>query len=279
MELGPRSPRGPPPSSSPCSSLVAGVLYGSFSLRELFPSRAPGCSWALENPDPTKYSLYLRFSRIPSVCRTHAPMLLPLDHHLANQSCPCDLRAAQPHDQEVIDLCDDGQSEGPYAFLQFDKNFVQLCLGSHPSADQPQVTTETLELRLVEVLLINNENSSQFTCGVLCRWFEECLSSGRRGDGDGDVADGDGCGVTQTGCVCPNSNVMAPPIPLLPATPHSDSNGSMCPEDCCVTELHSNNAIAIAPRDVRQGKLIFLFPVSPKCLGCWDWLRRQMCFP
>ncbi|KAM6959330.1 LOW QUALITY PROTEIN: adhesion G protein-coupled receptor B2 [Aplochiton taeniatus] len=238
--------------SSPCSSLVAGVLYGSFSLRELFPSRAPGCSWSLENPDPTKYSLYLRFTRNPAVCRTHAPRLLPLDHHLANQSCPLDLPTVTPPDQEVIDLCGGASvSDGPYAFLQFDKNFVQLCLARQPAAGEAPVAAETLELRLVEVLLINNENSSQFTCGVLCRWFEECLRSGRRGDPE--AADGDGCGVTQTGCACPNHNVMAPPPdPILPATPHSDGNGSLVPDDCCVTELHSDHAIAIAPRDVRQ---------------------------
>ncbi|XP_041739813.2 adhesion G protein-coupled receptor B2 isoform X2 [Coregonus clupeaformis] len=234
---------------SPCSSLVAGVLYGSFSLRELFPSRMLGCSWSLENPDPTKYSLYLRFTRHPSICQSHNPMLLPLDHHLANQSCPLDLQTP-PQDQEVIDLCGSQlESERPYSFLQFDKNFVQLCLSRLPSAHEPTVTKETLELRLVEVLLINNENSSQFTCGVLCRWFEECLRNG--GHGDADVVDGDGCGVTQMGCVCPNNNVVvAQPVPLLPATPHS--NGSLLPEDCCVTELHHNNAIAIAPRDVRQ---------------------------
>lgn len=234
-----------------CSSLVAGILYGSFSLRELFPSQVLGCSWSLENPDPTKYSLYLRFTRHPSICQSHYPMLLPLDHHLANQSCPLDLQTP-PQDQEVIDLCGRQlQSEGPYSFLQFDKNFVQLCLSRLPTADEPPVTKETLELRLVEVLLINNENSSQFTCGVLCRWFEECLRNGRHGEAD--VADGDGCRVTQTGCVCPNSNVvMAQPVPLLPATPHS--NGSLLPENCCVTELHHNNAIAIAPRDVRHGE-------------------------
>ncbi|XP_036826504.1 adhesion G protein-coupled receptor B2-like [Oncorhynchus mykiss] len=234
---------------SPCSSLVAGVLYGSFSLRELFPSQVLGCSWSLENPDPTKYSLYLRFTRHPSICQSHYPMLLPLDHHLANQSCPLDLETP-PQDQEVIDLCGRQlESEGPYSFLQFDKNFVQLCLSRLPTADEPPVTKETLELRLVEVLLINNENSSQFTCGVLCRWFEECLRNGRHGEAD--VADGDGCKVTQTGCVCPNNNVvMAQPVPLLPATPHS--NGSLLPENCCVTELHHNNAIAIAPRDVRH---------------------------
>uniref|UniRef100_A0A8C7PTR8 Adhesion G protein-coupled receptor B2 n=1 Tax=Oncorhynchus mykiss TaxID=8022 RepID=A0A8C7PTR8_ONCMY len=211
---------------SQCSSLVAGVLYGSFSLRELFPSRVPGCSWSLENPDPTKYSLYLRFTRHPSICQSHSPMLLPLDHHLANQSCPLDLQTST---QDVIDLCGSQlESEGPYSFLQFDKNFVELCLSRLPSPDEPPVTKETLELRLVEVLLINNENSSQFTCGVLCRWFEECLRNGRHGDGD--AADGDGCRVTQTGCVCPNNNVvMAQPVPLLPSTPHN--NGSLLPDD------------------------------------------------
>uniref|UniRef100_A0A3Q4GPJ8 Adhesion G protein-coupled receptor B2 n=1 Tax=Neolamprologus brichardi TaxID=32507 RepID=A0A3Q4GPJ8_NEOBR len=250
------NPGAPSPLSSPCSSLVAGVLYGSFSLRELFPSRAPGCSWSLENPDPTKYSLYLRFTRHPVICRTHSPMLLSLDHHLANQSCPLHLQTATARDQEVIDLCGSRtSSDGPYSFLQFDKNFVQLCLTRHPAADEPQVSKELLELRLVEVLLINNENSSQFTCGVLCRWFEECLRTDHNGDQE--VSDGDGCGMTQTGCICPNHNIMAPPVPLLPETPHTFSNGSLAPDDCCVTELHSNDAIAIAPRDVRQGRIPF----------------------
>ncbi|XP_053717354.1 adhesion G protein-coupled receptor B2 isoform X19 [Synchiropus splendidus] len=242
----------PSPISSPCSILVAGVLYGSFSLRELFPSRAPGCSWSLENPDPTKYSLYLRFTRNPTICRTHAPMLLSLDHHLANQSCPLHLPSTQARDQEVINLCENqSNANGPHSFLQFDKNFVQVCLTQYPAATEPQLTKELLEIRLVEVLLINNENSSQFTCGVLCRWFEECLRTADHRDAD--VSNSDGCGMTQTGCICPNHNIMAAPVPLIPETPHSFSNGSMFPDDCCVTELHSNDAIAIAPRDVRQG--------------------------
>ncbi|XP_051926037.1 adhesion G protein-coupled receptor B2 isoform X5 [Hippocampus zosterae] len=237
--------------STPCSSLVAGVLYGSFSLRELFPSRAPGCSWSLENPDPTKYSLYLRFNRHPAVCRTHSPMLLSLDHHLANQSCPLHFEEASARDREVVHLCGrQSEADAPYSFLQFDKNFVQLCLSRYPSAEEPQVSKDLLEMRLVEVLLINNENSSQFTCGVLCRWFEECLRTGeRKGD---DVATRDGCALTQTGCICPNHNIAPPSVPLVPETPHGFRNGSTLPDGCCVTELHSNDAIAIAPRDVRQ---------------------------
>ncbi|KAJ3609578.1 hypothetical protein NHX12_024098, partial [Muraenolepis orangiensis] len=247
-------------SSSPCSSLVAGVLYGSFSLRELFPSRLPGCSWSLENPDPTKYSLYLRFTRHPSVCRTHSPVLLSLDHHLANQSCPPWPHADPARDREAVDLCgyrgDSGGTEAPFVFLQFDKNFVQLCLSRQPAPDQPPLAKETLELRLVEVLLINNDNSSQFTCGVLCRWLGECLRGGLHGGESSEDRRDDGCGVTQTGCVCLKHNMVAvpPAVPFLPATPHDDAagDGSSRPDACCVTQQNSNLAIAIAQRDVRQ---------------------------
>ncbi|XP_036371850.1 adhesion G protein-coupled receptor B2 isoform X2 [Megalops cyprinoides] len=226
--------------SHPCSSLVAGVLYGSFSLRDVFPVLASGCSWTLENPDPTKYSLYFRFNRHAAACRAFSPMVQPLDHYLANHTCA----APEPRDPEALDLC---QSSGPHTFLQFDKNFVQLCLTAQPAVGAEPVAAETLEFQLVEVLLINNENSSQFTCGVLCRWFEECLRASRGSQH---------CGITQTGCICPEA---APPVPLLPATPHNDSFSYSVsnvvlspPDDCCVTELHSKNAIAIAPRDVRQ---------------------------
>uniref|UniRef100_A0A3Q2XIP6 Adhesion G protein-coupled receptor B2 n=1 Tax=Hippocampus comes TaxID=109280 RepID=A0A3Q2XIP6_HIPCM len=267
--------------SMPCSSLVAGVLYGSFSLRELFPSRAPGCSWSLENPDPTKYSLYLRYNRHLSICRTHSPMLLSLDHHLANQSCPLHFEAASARDLEVVDLCRrQSDVDAPYSFLQFDKNFVQLCLSRYPSAGEPQVSKDLLEMRLVEVLLINNENSSQFTCGVLCRWFEECL---RTGDQKGeDVPTRDGCGLTQTGCICPNHNIMPPSIPLVPETPHSFRNGSMVPDDCCVTELHSNDAIAIAPRDVktqrpRSADQPGVFQAQTGDPAAEEWSQWSMC--
>ncbi|XP_077052144.1 brain-specific angiogenesis inhibitor 2 isoform X11 [Siphateles boraxobius] len=244
--------------TAPCSSLVAGVLYGSFSLRDLFPSPsalASGCSWTVENPDPTKYSLYFRFNRHAGACLAFSPLVLPLDHYLSNQTCgPLD-QPTFPSDSETVELC---MVPGPHTFLQFDKNFVQLCLTAHPSGDsdsedgmsegQTPLSAETLDFRLVEVLLINNENSSQFTCGVLCRWFEECLHVGSGWDAES-------CSISQTGCVCPNT---APPVSLLPIAPHNhslDPSASVLqspPDDCCVTQLHSKNGVAIAPRDVRQ---------------------------
>ncbi|XP_043073623.1 adhesion G protein-coupled receptor B2 isoform X12 [Puntigrus tetrazona] len=244
--------------AAPCSSLVAGVLYGSFSLRDLFPrpsALASGCSWTVENPDPTKYSLYFRFNRHAGACLAFSPLVLPLDHYLSNQTCGPPDQPTFPSDPEAVELC---MVPGPHTFLQFDKNFVQLCLTTHPNKDgdnedgtsegQAPLSAETLDFRLVEVLLINNENSSQFTCGVLCRWFEECLHVGSGWETES-------CSITQTGCVCPNT---APPVSLLPTAPHNhslDPSASVLqspPDDCCVTQLHSKNGIAIAPRDVRQ---------------------------
>ncbi|NXE93210.1 AGRB2 protein, partial [Menura novaehollandiae] len=182
--------RGFDPAPSACSALASGVLYGSFSLKDLFPTISSGCSWTLENPDPTKYSLYLRFNREEQVCTHFSPMVLPLDHYLANYTCDPRGEAASPaparqrpeeeekeeeEDEEAeLELCEDA---GPFTFLHFDKNFVQLCLAAEPEAAPRLLAPQALEFRFVEVLLINNNNSSQFTCSVLCRWLEECLQA------------------------------------------------------------------------------------------------------
>ncbi|XP_051775013.1 adhesion G protein-coupled receptor B2 isoform X11 [Erpetoichthys calabaricus] len=221
-------------SQNVCAALVTGVLYGSFSLKDIFPKIAAGCSWTLENPDPTKYSLYLKFNREENICLHFSPMVLPLDHYLSNQTCT----QLDYIDYEGVELCD---SRGPYTFLQFDKNFVQLCLTTEPEHLQ-KFSDDILDFHLVEVLLINNENSSHFTCGVLCRWFEECLGVDRKSER---------CGITQTGCICPEAE---PPPVSLPAVHQNDSisNVILSPpsSDCCVTELHSKNANDINPRDI-----------------------------
>ncbi|XP_063033342.1 adhesion G protein-coupled receptor B2 isoform X1 [Melospiza melodia melodia] len=246
--------RGFDPAPSACSALASGVLYGSFSLKDLFPTISSGCSWTLENPDPTKYSLYLRFNREEQVCTHFSPMVLPLDHYLANYTC--DPRgeaspAPTPHhpeqqqeeeeDEEAeLELC---EGTGPFTFLHFDKNFVQLCLAAEPEAAPRLLEPQALEFRFVEVLLINNNNSSQFTCSVLCRWLEECLQApgARR------------CGFTHAGCSCqaesapaPRRNGTRPPTPTpVPAAP-----------DCCPTELHPANANELELPEVPHGNAV-----------------------
>uniref|UniRef100_A0A8C0IQA0 Adhesion G protein-coupled receptor B2 n=1 Tax=Chelonoidis abingdonii TaxID=106734 RepID=A0A8C0IQA0_CHEAB len=190
------------PAPSACSALASGVLYGSFSLKDLFPTIATGCSWTLENPDPTKYSLYLKFNREEQVCTHFSPMVLPLDHYLEDR---------EEEEEARLELC---QGASPITFLHFDKNFVQLCLAAEPEAAPRLLAPDALEFRFVEVLLINNNNSSQFTCGVLCRWFEECLRLGEQGARR--------CGLAQASCSC---QAEVPPVPrqnetLSNALPH-----------------------------------------------------------
>ncbi|XP_014113907.1 PREDICTED: adhesion G protein-coupled receptor B2 [Pseudopodoces humilis] len=247
--------RGFDPAPSACSALASGVLYGSFSLKDLFPTISSGCSWTLENPDPTKYSLYLRFNREEQVCTHFSPMVLPLDHYLANYTCdprgeaspvpvqPPEQQQKEEEDEEAeLELC---EGAGPFTFLHFDKNFVQLCLAAEPEAAPRLLEPQALEFRFVEVLLINNNNSSQFTCSVLCRWLEECLQApgARR------------CGFTHAGCSCqaesppaPRRNGTRPPAPVptpVPAAP-----------DCCPTELHSANANELDLPEVPHGNAV-----------------------
>ncbi|XP_064028978.1 adhesion G protein-coupled receptor B2 isoform X7 [Pogoniulus pusillus] len=244
--------RGFDPAPSACSALASGVLYGSFSLKDLFPTISSGCSWTLENPDPTKYSLYLRFNREEQVCTHFSPMVLPLDHYLANYTCDPRGEAASPsparqrpeeeeegeeEEEAELELC---EGAGPFTFLHFDKNFVQLCLAAEPEAAPRLLAPQALEFRFVEVLLINNNNSSQFTCSVLCRWLEECLQApgARR------------CGFTHAGCSC---QAESPPAPRRNATRHGDRTPAPPPADCCPTDLHSANANDLDLPEVPHG--------------------------
>uniref|UniRef100_A0A452GHY4 Adhesion G protein-coupled receptor B N-terminal domain-containing protein n=1 Tax=Gopherus agassizii TaxID=38772 RepID=A0A452GHY4_9SAUR len=211
------------PAPSACSALASGVLYGSFSLQDLFPTIATGCSWTLENPDPTKYSLYLKFNREEQVCTHFSPM----------------------EGEARLELC---QGASPITFLHFDKNFVQLCLAAEPEAAPRLLAPDALEFRFVEVLLINNNNSSQFTCGVLCRWFKECLRLGERGARR--------CSLTQAGCSC---QAEVPPVPrqnetLSNALPSADAPAATSSSQCCVTELHSGNANDLYASEIKYGK-------------------------
>ncbi|XP_068015381.1 LOW QUALITY PROTEIN: adhesion G protein-coupled receptor B2 [Melanerpes formicivorus] len=241
--------RGFDPAPSACSALASGVLYGSFSLKDLFPTISSGCSWTLENPDPTKYSLYLRFNREEQVCTHFSPMVLPLDHYLANYTCDPRGEAASPsparqrpeeeeeEEEAELELC---EGAGPFTFLHFDKNFVQLCLAAEPEAAPRLLAPQALEFRFVEVLLINNNNSSQFTCSVLCRWLEECLQApgARR------------CGFTHAGCSC---QAESPPAPRRNATRHGARTPAPPPADCCPPDLHSANANDLDLPEVPHG--------------------------
>ncbi|XP_018602520.2 adhesion G protein-coupled receptor B2-like isoform X3 [Scleropages formosus] len=230
-----------PALSPPCVSLLAGVLYGSFSLRDIFPTLSLGCSWTLENPDPTKFSLYMRFLWSAPSCLAVSPTLLALDHYLSNDTCT----SVEQRPLEARELCHPTE---PHSLLQFDKNFVQLCLAAEPVLEMESVVEDVLDSPVVEVLMISNENSSLFTCAVLCRWLEECVSSHRGSPS---------CRVAQTDCICPDT---APPIPVIEDSHSSSLSYSSntlfsLPDKCCVTQLDSQNGGKTGLEDEQKVKM------------------------
>ncbi|XP_072404715.1 adhesion G protein-coupled receptor B2 isoform X7 [Chiloscyllium punctatum] len=170
-----------------CSTLVSGVLHRSFSLRDIFPKVFSGCSWTIENPDPTKYSLYLKFHKEKQICSYTSLMVLQLDHYIPNQTCS----TLDYIDYDAVNLC---ETRNLFTFLQFDKDFVQFCLTSE-SVLTEHLGKNAMEFQILEVILLNNENSSQFGCGILCHWFESCLSKRNRYEP---------CGINYSGCPCPD---------------------------------------------------------------------------
>ncbi|XP_069613111.1 adhesion G protein-coupled receptor B2 isoform X8 [Ranitomeya imitator] len=220
------------PTPSTCSALASGVLYGAFSLKDLFPVFSPGCSWTLENPDPTKYTLHLKFTHEEQVCSHLSPMVQPLDHYLPNHTCNHPEEGAE----EAHELCIPGS---PFTFSHFDKNFLRICLSEQPLSIQ-LIPDSILSFRFVEVLLVNHDNSSQFACGVLCRWFEECLRAR-----DWGVR----CGLTQTGCTCPETAARGQ---------NDTASNSIVPAghntDCCVTQLLPGSNNEAYPRPIPYGE-------------------------
>ncbi|XP_044141071.1 adhesion G protein-coupled receptor B2 isoform X6 [Bufo gargarizans] len=220
------------PTPSTCSALASGVLYGAFSLKDLFPVFSPGCSWTLENPDPTKYTLYLKFTHEEQVCSHLSPMVQPLDHYLPNHTCNRPEEGAE----QARELCHSGS---PFTFSHFDKNFLRICLSEQPLSIQ-LLPDSILSFRFVEVLLVNHDNSSLFACGVLCRWFEECLRAH-----DWGVR----CGLTQTGCTCPETAARGRNDTVSNSIVPAGHNS-----DCCVTQLLPGSNNEAYPRPVPYGE-------------------------
>ncbi|XP_075874868.1 adhesion G protein-coupled receptor B3 isoform X6 [Nelusetta ayraudi] len=176
-----------------CSTLVKGVIYGSYSVTEMFPKNYTNCTWTLENPDPTKYSIYLKLYKRDLSCSEYSLLAYQFDHY-SHEKINELLRA----NESIVYLCD---AKNVYVFLLYDKNFVQLRRVfpydyNGLTAQRPDQEEEDEEKKsMVEFLVLNKASPSQFGCQVLCTWLENCLKLEK-----GTV---ETCGIVYTKCTCP----------------------------------------------------------------------------
>ncbi|KAM9847424.1 adhesion G protein-coupled receptor B3 [Aulostomus maculatus] len=171
-----------------CSTLVKGVIYGSYSVTEMFPKNYTNCTWTLENPDPTKYSIYLKLYKRDLSCSEYSLLAYQFDHYSHEK-----INALLKVNESIVYLCD---SKNIYVFLLYDKNFVQLrrVFPYDYNGLTPQKLDEE-EKSIVEFLVLNKASPSQFGCQVLCTWLENCLKLEK-----GTV---ETCGTVYTKCTCP----------------------------------------------------------------------------
>nr|XP_009938749.1 PREDICTED: brain-specific angiogenesis inhibitor 3 [Opisthocomus hoazin] len=169
-----------------CSTLVKGVIYGSYSVSEMFPKNFTNCTWTLENPDPTKYSIYLKFSKKDFSCSNFSLLAYQFDHFSHEK-----IKDLLKNNHSIMQLCD---SKNAFVFLQYDKNFIQI-RRVYPIDFPGLHKKEEDQKSFFEFLVLNKVSPSQFGCHVLCTWLESCLKSenGRT----------ESCGIMYTKCTCP----------------------------------------------------------------------------
>uniref|UniRef100_A0AAQ5ZXN7 Adhesion G protein-coupled receptor B3 n=1 Tax=Amphiprion ocellaris TaxID=80972 RepID=A0AAQ5ZXN7_AMPOC len=231
-----------------CSTLVKGVIYGSYSVTEMFPKNYTNCTWTLENPDPTKYSIYLKLYKRDLSCSEYSLLAYQFDHYSHEK-----INELLKVNESIVYLCD---SKNIYVFLLYDKNFVQLrrVFPYDYNGLTPQKLDEE-EKSIVEFLVLNKASPSQFGCQVLCTWLENCLKLEK-----GTV---ETCGIVYTKCTCPQhlgdgeseSMLMLNNV-VLPLNPQT--------EGCLSPQLQAGqvcNLSAEVKRPPKEGEysVVFLF--------------------
>uniref|UniRef100_A0A4W4EG05 Adhesion G protein-coupled receptor B N-terminal domain-containing protein n=1 Tax=Electrophorus electricus TaxID=8005 RepID=A0A4W4EG05_ELEEL len=171
-----------------CSTLVKGVIYGSYSVNEMFPKNFTNCTWTLENPDPTKYSIYLKLYKRELSCSEFSLLVYQFDHFSHEK-----INELLKNNESIVYLCD---AKNIYVFLHYDKNFIQLRrVFPYDYNGLATKKTEEEEKSVVEFVVLNKASPSQFGCQVLCTWLENCLK--------GEKGTVESCGIVYSKCTCP----------------------------------------------------------------------------
>ncbi|XDV40619.1 hypothetical protein PO909_009663 [Leuciscus waleckii] len=169
------------PESDTCSTLVQSRFFGFFLSSSVYPSTP--CSWTLQNPDPRRYTIFIKVTKPTRDCIPRQHRTFQFDSFLETTRTFLGMESFD----EVVKLCD---ASTHVAFLEAGKQFLQIRKGL------PRVGAGSRngdgEFK-VEYLVVGKRNPSMAACQMLCQWLEDCLtySTSNRP-----------CGIMQTPCQC-----------------------------------------------------------------------------
>ncbi|XP_039864414.1 adhesion G protein-coupled receptor B1 isoform X2 [Simochromis diagramma] len=169
------------PESDLCSTVVQSRFFGFFLSSSVFP--AVPCSWTLQNPDPRRYTIFIKVTKPTQHCMAQQLRTFQYDSFLETTRTYLGMESFD----EVVRLCD---TSAPVAFLEAGKQFLQMRKG-HPRVGMA-ITEGNGDFK-TEYLVVGKRNPSMAACQMLCQWLEDCLTSSTSNRP---------CGIMQTPCLC-----------------------------------------------------------------------------
>ncbi|XP_042187612.1 adhesion G protein-coupled receptor B1 [Callorhinchus milii] len=220
---------------SPCTTLVQGKLFGYFASSVVFPSNhSAACSWIIQNPDPRRYTLYMKVAKNGHACDRHLVRTSQFDSFLESTRTYLGMESFD----EVLKLCD---TSTRYAFLQSNKQYLQMkqsapAPGGGVARGRGRGGNRAKDREFsAEYLVVGNRNPSKGACQMLCKWLETCLAISTSSRP---------CGIMQTPCFCLAGEVVDQSTEMLGLNKKGDRcwKGSTYLENCIESPKENTNA-------------------------------------
>uniref|UniRef100_A0A8B9QRH0 Adhesion G protein-coupled receptor B1 n=1 Tax=Anas platyrhynchos TaxID=8839 RepID=A0A8B9QRH0_ANAPL len=213
---------------TPCTTLVQGKFFGYFSSFAVFPLNSSLCSWIIQNPDPRRYTLYMKILKPTGVCDHQHIRTYQFDSFLESTRTYLGMESFD----DVLKLCD-GSTR--YAFLQSNKQFLQMKQTAPPGVENGPVRWKPMKAQerdfSVEYLVVGNRNPSKAACQMLCKWLDACLAIS---------SSSHPCGIMQTPCSCSGGEVLDQASEILGLAKKK--------EDCYKDGIYLENCMS-SPKD------------------------------
>uniref|UniRef100_A0A667Z3Z1 Adhesion G protein-coupled receptor B1 n=1 Tax=Myripristis murdjan TaxID=586833 RepID=A0A667Z3Z1_9TELE len=172
------------PASATCATLEQSRFFGVFTSTVALPS-AP-CSWTLQNPDPRRYTVYMKITKPTDSCVPRVIKTFQFDSFIETSRTYLGMESFD----EVVRLCDASTN---ITYLESSKQFLQVRkVAPRHSLEMLEGEHDVSEFK-AEFLVVGKRNPSMPACNMLCQWQEKCLSSSTPDNA---------CGIMNTPCQC-----------------------------------------------------------------------------
>lgn len=172
------------PASATCATLEQSRFFGIFSSVSTLPTTP--CSWTLQNPDPRRYTVYMKITKPTDSCVPRQIKTFQFDSFIETSRTYLGMESFD----EVVRLCD---ASTTVTYLESSKQFLQIRkVAPRHALEITQGDADISEFK-AEFLVVGKRNPSMPACQMLCEWLEKCLSSSTH-----DYP----CGIMNTPCQC-----------------------------------------------------------------------------